>query len=167
MKLIDLLFMANYLVIVFVSKMLLAGIPNVQITFLLMLLFIVNFKFQKYWIFLISFVILEFLAWGYFTLIFPALFVWLMLYMLYKLFNSNSINSLITIAVLFTPIHALTYAVHDIVLGHIGWEGLVGYLIAGIPFAIVFLASSILSVIWLFDPLNKLIQKEKEVWKEK
>lgn|GEM_PF-2074976 len=48
MKLIDLLFIANYLVIVFVSKMLLAGIPNVQITFLLMLLFIVNFKFQKY-----------------------------------------------------------------------------------------------------------------------
>ena len=166
MKIRELLFIANYLVIVFVSKMLLAGIPNVQVTFLLMLLFVANFKIQKYLVFLISFVILEFLAWGYFTLIFPALFAWLALYGLYSVFNSNSIHSLVAIAILFTPVHALTYAMHDIILGHIGWQGLVAYLSAGIPFSVAFAASSVVSVVWLFDPLNKLIQKEKETWKK-
>ncbi|MFW6002686.1 MAG: hypothetical protein ACOCQD_05035 [archaeon] len=160
MKLRELLFIANYLTVVFVSKMVLAGIPNVQVTFLLMLLFVANFKFHKYFIFLIGFVILEFIAWGYFTLMFPTLFSWLILYFLYKIFNSNNEHILMLIALIFTIIHAITYGIHDIIFIGMPINRLWIYLMSGIPFNLAFLFSSILTIIWLFDPLNRLIKRE-------
>ena len=57
-----------------------------------------------------------------------------------------------------TFIHIFVYLVHDTILG-LPLDFIPFYLVAGIPFSIMFLLSSMFSLWYLYDPLDKLLKE--------
>lgn len=105
--------------------------------------------------FMIAYVLVDFMAWGYPTLIIPSFifgFSW-MVFVKYSKLNSFWL-SVATIPLTF--LHMLVYLFHDIALG-LPIYSAPTYLIAGIPFAIPFLLSSMFSLLYLYDILNKVL----------
>ena len=144
--------------ITFVGKQVLAGIPNVQIVSLLMVLFFLNSNWKEIIIFLFGYVILDFLAWGYPTLMLPSFAAWITLAFFVKLIGPNDYK-LAFFMIPFTIIHMISYMVHDWFFFGLPFDQSIIYLTAGIPFAIPMLASSFLSIIFLLKPMNKILKE--------
>lgn len=144
--------------IVFVAKQVLAGIPNVQAVSLLMALFFVNSNWKETILFLLSYVILDFIAWGYPTLMIPAFLSWGLWAILVKNIGkeNETINAWLVLP--FTVSHVLIYMLHDLTLFTLRIESIPVYLIAGVPYAIPMFISGFLSILWLFKPLNRILE---------
>ena len=143
--------------ITFVAKQVLAGIPNVQAVSLLMALFFVKSNWQEAILFLIGYIILDFIVWGFPTLMIPSFFAWLIWAAMVKSIGKENevINAWLVLP--FTLIHIIIYMLHDLVLFTLPVEGILGYLVAGIPYAIPMFVSGFLSILWLFKPLNRIL----------
>lgn len=142
--------------ITFVAKQALASIPNVQAVSLLMALFFLNSTWRESVLFLLGYVILDFLAWGYPTLMLPSFAAWIIFGFSVKLIGPNDYKlSFLTIP--FTLIHMIVYMVHDWFFFGLPINQSITYLIAGIPFAIPMLLSSFISIILLLRPINKIV----------
>lgn len=150
-------FSAMFLTLVIVSKQALAGIPNVQVVTLLMLLYFKNSTMRESVGFVIAYSIIDYLIWGFFTLIFPSIFVWLSWNLIVKKFKTELSFALLTVP--FTIIHAAGYLAHDLVLAHLPIEGAIAYLLHGLPFNIVFMVSSFITILWLYRPLQKVLEQ--------
>lgn len=151
-----LLFTATFLMITFVAKQALAGIPNVQAVSLLMTLFFLNSSWKESVLFLFGYVILDFLVWGYPTLMLPSFAAWIILAFFVKLIRSNEYK-IAFFMIPFTLIHMITYMVHDWFFFGLPFNQSIVYLIAGIPFAIPMLLSSFVSILLLLKPINKIL----------
>ena len=154
------LYIANFVLITFVTKQAISWIPNVQVVVLLMALFAVRRSLVDIAMFMIAYVILDFMAWGYPTLMIPSFifgFGW-MTFVKYSKLNSFWL-ALATIPL--TLFQMLAYLFHDIVLG-LPIYSAPAYLIAGIPFAIPFLLSSMFSILYLFDIISRILSKIEE-----
>lgn len=142
--------------ITFVAKQVLAGIPNVQVVSLLMALFFLNSTWRESVLFLLGYVILDFLAWGYPTLMLPSFAAWVIFGFFVKFIGPNDYK-LAFFTIPFTLIHMLVYMVHDWFFFGLPINQSIAYLISGIPFAIPMLLSSFISIILLLRPINKIL----------
>lgn len=156
MQIKDMIFTATFLMIIFVSKQVLALVPNVQIVVFLMILFFLNSKWNEIIPLLIGYVILDFIVWGFPTLMLPSFAAWITLAFFVKLIGPNDYK-LAFFTIPFTVIHMIIYMMHDWFFFGLPFNQSLTYLGAGIPFAIPMLASSFLSVLLLFNPMNKIL----------
>ena len=155
-KLKEILFAGTFLTIIFVIKQVLATIPNVQLVVFLMTLFFLHAKWEGIILLLFGYVILDFIAWGYPTLMLPSFAAWIALAFFVKLIGPNDYKlALFTIP--FTIIHMIFYMIHDWFFFGLPFYQSLAYLSAGIPFAIPMLVSSFLSIVLLFNPMNKIL----------
>lgn len=152
-----LIFVATFLMITFVAKQVLAGIPNVQAVSLLMALFFVKSNWKETIVFLIGYVLLDFIVWGYPTLMIPSFATWISWAFLVKKVGKDKefINAFLMIP--FTIIQILVYMLHDLLFFNLRIEAIPAYLIAGIPFAVPMLISGFVSILFLFKPLNRIL----------
>lgn len=143
--------------ITFVAKQVLAGVPNVQIVSLLMALFFVNSNWKETILFLIGYVLLDFIVWGYPTLMIPSFISWIFWALIVKDLGNENEFIIAPFTLLFTIAHMVIYMVHDLIFFSLRIEGIPAYLIAGIPFAVPMFISGFLSILWLFRPLNRIL----------
>ena len=162
----NILYISNFLLITFVAKQIISGIPNVQIVVLLMALFAARRNILEIFTFMLAYVILDFLVWGYPTLMIPSFLFGISWMLIAKKVNDIYKLSLLTIPL--TIFHMLIYMFHDLLLLNMPWQSIIPYLIAGIPYAIPFLLSSIFSILYLYEPIIKVLGHiEKEYFKIK
>lgn len=143
--------------ITFVVKQVLAGVPNVQMVSLLMAVFFLNSNWKESVLFLFGYVILDFLMWGYPTLMLPSFGSWIIFAFFVKIIGSNEYK-LAFFTIPFTFIHMITYMIHDWFFFGLPFNQSLAYLIAGIPFAIPMLASSFISILFLFSYIDKIVK---------
>lgn len=142
--------------ITFVAKQVLAGVPNIQAVSLLTALFFVNSNWKEATMFLIGYVLLDFIVWGYPTLMIPSFLSWAFWGLLVKNSKENE-YIMSSFVLLFTVAHMLFYMIHDLFFFSLRVESIPAYLIAGIPFAIPMFFSGFLSILLLFKPLNRIL----------
>lgn len=160
-KVYSIIFTAMFLTITVVSKQVLAGIPNIQLVTLLMAVYFSNFSIKSSVTFVFSYVIIDYLIWGFFTLIFPAAFAWMSWAFMVKM--SKSYKSIVLLTVPFTIVHAAAYLFHDLIFMDLPLEGVISYIAYGLPYNIAFLISSMFTILWLYNPVNKLVKSAGEM----
>ena len=156
MKLKELLFAGTFLMIIFVAKQVLATIPNVQLVVFLMTLFFLHAKWQGIVALLFGYVFLDFIAWGYPTLMIPSFAAWITLAFFVKLIGPNEYK-LAFFTIPFTTIHMIIYMMHDWFFFSLPINQSLAYLAAGIPFSIPMVGSSFISILLLLRPMNKIV----------
>ena len=144
--------------ILFAQEELLTFIPNVQLTFLLVVIYGATIGIRDGTLVILAHVLLDNLFMGTFNLYcmapqFLGLFITLIMARIFK--NKNEI-----IQSLFGAIGALIYC-WLYVLVNIWFLDVrfIDYLIADIPFEIILVASTVVSILFLYKPLVKLINK--------
>lgn len=150
--------------IVFVLEQVLVFIPNVQLTFLLFVVFSKVLKTKKTLLIILIHVLLDNLFMSSFNLMFIP-FTLLSYSLIPILLNTVFIKiedevKLAFISICFTIIYGLMFVVPNFFLLNINP---IDYIIADIPFTIILSISTFISIIWLYQPiknnLNKLIEK--------
>ena len=146
--------------ILFVQEQILSFLPNIQLTILLIIVFSKTLGFKKTTIIVTIHTILDSIFFGSFSLVYfvPMLLGWLtiplLLTTIFKKVESPLILSIISggCACLYT----LYFAIANSLIMN---TNIITYLIADIPFTLLLIVSSVISVIWLYQPLNQLIKK--------
>ncbi len=145
--------------ILFVQEELLTFIPNVQLTFLLVVVYGATIGIRDGSIVILAHVLLDNLVMGTFNLYcmvpqFLGLFITLVMARLFK--NKNEIFQGI-VGSLGALIYCWLYVLVNIWFLDVKF---MDYLIADIPFEIILVASTIVSILFLYKPLVKFINKE-------
>lgn len=152
---------ASMATILFVQEQLLTFIPNVQLTFLLISLYTVVFGFKKTSLIIFIHILLDNIVMGSFNPI-----VMLPMYIGYELCSLlvHSVRKkntvIITImASIGSIIYCLAFMIANAFFLNID---ILAYYVADIPFEIILVISTILSVMYLFRPLEKILRKQWE-----
>lgn len=156
----DLSLIAVLTTILFVQEQLLTFIPNVQLTVFLIVLYSKKLGFVKTSIITIIHVLLDNLFLGginfYYT---PAMLVgWLIipttLSTIFKNVHSNI--SLAILGAIYSFIYCWIYIIPNVILFKFNY---IDYLIADIPFEIILVVSSFVSILLLYNPISKIFTK--------
>lgn len=150
--------------IIVVQKLLLAVIPNFQFSTLLLILFFYIFGTKPMLLITLLYVVVDNLWLGTFHFIYtPVMFVaWGTLLLLLIPFKKRSSN--VWFLGLLGALHAIMYSfcfgfttamLHEI--------DVVAYIIADIPFTLILMISNFLTIIWLFQPLYKVMSKYYQI----
>lgn len=154
----ELCILAFFAALMFSVKTALASIPNVHLNALLIILVTLYFGWRALYAVGV-YILLEGLIFGFSIWWFSYLYVWPLLVALVMLFRRN--DSPLVWAVLagvyglaFGPLMYLGYFA---ILG--GWRGFGAMWIAGIPYDLIHAASNFLTVLILFGPLSKIMDR--------
>lgn len=146
--------------ILFVLEQVLTFIPNVQMTFLLIIVFSKVLKTYKTLIIILIHVLLDNIFMGSFNIIFiPFMLIGysiipILLNTCFKKVESETLLAFLSI--MFSFIYCFMYIIPNVIIMNIN---ILDYIIADLPFTIILSISSFVSVLWLFRPLkNKLEQ---------
>ncbi len=146
--------------ILVVQEQILAFLPNIQMTFLLVFLYTRIVGMKKSIVIVAIYVFLDSLlnsSLGLITFV-PMLVGWLLvpisLGTIFKKWTSSL--SLAFISILLSIVYALCFFVMNIIVTEIDP---IKYLLADIPFTLLLALSSFLSIWWLYDPLYRVIHK--------
>ncbi|MGI6781665.1 MAG: hypothetical protein ACOX56_02365 [Acholeplasmataceae bacterium] len=144
--------------ILFVQEQILTPIPNVQLTFLLIILYCKTFNYVESVLMITVHVILDNLLMGSFNLtVMPFMYLgYLVIPITLKtIFKKvESPLGLAILSILYSLIYSWIFFIPAILILEIPfWT----YLIQDIPFEIILAASSFLSVLWLYRPLKRVL----------
>lgn len=157
MKLRELVLLAILTTILFVVEQLLTFIPNIQLTFLIIIIYSKVFKLKTLFIILIH-VLLDNLFMGSFNMMYiPFMFLGYSIIpiTLYFIKTNNEIH-LALLSVIFSFIYCFLFVIPSSITTGVKFRD---YLIADIPFTIILSISSFVTVLWLYKPISqKLIQ---------
>jgi hypothetical protein len=146
-----------------VQEILFFSIPNVQITTLLIVLYSKNYSFKEMVVLLVCYVLIDNLVIGPFRVenVIAMLFSWMLLMIMLKTVFRKVENelSLAIIGGVFGFIYCWGFVLVNLFI--LDSQALVEYIIADIPFELIFVASNFITIYWLFKPLNKFIQNYK------
>lgn len=162
MKVRDLAIIAGLASILFVVEQALSIIPNVQLTFLIIIIYSKKLHTRNTLCIIFIHVLLDNLFIGTLSLIYlPIMFIGYALVpiTLYFIKTENEI-SLALLSIVYSAIYCMLFVIPSCLLTGIKP---IDYLIADIPFMIILSISSFVSVLWLYNPvsnkLTKLIEK--------
>ncbi len=153
--------------ILFVQEQILAFLPNIQLTIMLVLLYSKTLKFKEVTLILIIHVCLDNLINGSFIplIMIPMFMGYLFIPIITNLFLKNAKSPLIlaSFGIIFAIIYSFMFMVTNVIVLDIN---LFAYLISDIPFTLLLIVSSFLSILWLYPVLKKildnlLIEEEK------
>lgn len=163
MKIRDLVIISALTTILFVVEQALTFIPNVQLTFLLIIVYSKVLKTKKTLFIILIHVLLDNLFMGSFNFTYlPFMFLgYCIIPITINLFKINSEVTLAFISVLFSIFYCMLFAIPSVFTTGINF---VDYIIADIPFTTILSITSFISVLWLCKPLSNkltdLINKE-------
>lgn len=144
--------------ILFVQEQALSFIPNVQLTFLLLVLYATSFTLIENILIIIVHVILDNLVMGSFNFLFVPFMLagYLVIPITIKTIFRKVKNPLLLalIGILYSLIYSWMFIIPNVFMLQVPfWT----YLIADIPFEIILSLSSFLTILWLYKPLKDII----------
>ena len=145
--------------IIVVQKWVLAIIPNFQFTTLLIVLFFYLFGFKGTLLITILYVLIDNLYMGTFHIIYTPimLIAWCSLIFILMLFRKNdNVWLLCLIGGIHGIIYSLCYAVGGIIFYEVDF---VLYLLSDIPFTLLLVVSNVITILWLYKPISKIMKK--------
>ncbi len=156
----DITIIAALAAILFVQEEVLTFLPNIQLTVLLIVLYSKCLGFSKTTAIIIIHVILDNLIMGSFNLFYmPFMLVgWLMIpLLLCTVFKKiSSTIPLALLGILFSLLYSWMFIIPGVLITKVN---LIAYLSSDIPFELLLSASSFLSILLLYEPLKKVMDK--------
>ncbi len=153
------LMIALSIAILFTQEQLLMFIPNVQLTVLLIILFVSVFSFKESITMITAYVFLDSLFMGGFNVFYmvPMMLAWYLIPFSYHTFLRRTKNELKL--ALFALVFGFVYGWMFIPFNMIqtGIPNFIPYLIADIPFELIMAATGFLTVLWIYKPLYKVL----------
>jgi hypothetical protein len=148
--------------IVFVQEQLLMFIPNVQLTTLLIILFVTVFTFKESFLMIVVYIFLDNLFLGGlnpFTM--GAMFVaWMLIPIIWHtvLRKTKNVQILAFFGFFFGILYGWVFIPFTMIQTEVFelWP----YLLADIPFQGIMATTNFLTVLWLYEPLHQVIEKE-------
>mgnify|MGYP003292215319 CR=1 FL=1 len=152
---------ASMATILFVQEQLLTFIPNVQLTFLLISLYTVVFGFKKTSLIIFIHILLDNIVMGSFNpiVMLPMYIGYELCSLLVYLVNDKNLVLITIMASIGSVIYCLAFMVANAFFLNID---ILAYYVADIPFEIILIISTILSIMYLFRPLEKVLRKQWE-----
>ena len=144
--------------IIVVQKWLLAFIPNFQFTTLLIILFFYTFGFKSTLLITTLYVLIDNLYMGTFHIIYTPimLIAWSSLVFILLIFKKKDNIWLLS---LVGGIHGIIYSLCYVIGGVLFYEiDLVVYMLSDIPFTILLVISNVISILWLYKPISKIMK---------
>jgi len=150
--------------ILFVQEQILSFIPNIQLTFLLIILYSKTFDFIESVLMITVHVILDNLLMGSFNLtVLPFMYIGYLIIpiTLKTIFRKvNSSIGLALLSILYSLLYCWVFIIPAILILEIPfWT----YIIQDIPFEILLVTSSFLSVLWLYKPLKRVLDTQLDI----
>ncbi len=158
MTLKDIIIISILSSILFVSEQILTFIPNVQITFLLIIVFSKIFKLRITLLIILIHVLLDNLFLASFNIMFvPFMFIGYSIIPISLYFiKVDKEVVLALLSIIFSCIYCSLYIIPNTIVFNVN---ILDYLIADIPFMIILSLSSFISVIWLYKPIKEKLEK--------
>lgn len=153
----ELLNVSMFAVILFTQQLALASIPNVQLTFLLLIVYSKTIGTKKTLIIIFVHVVLNMLVYGafnpWFNLSMFVGFAFIPILLNTVFDKAQNYDKLALLSVLFSLLYSWAYIPVTVFIFEIPF---IGYLMADIPFEIILSFSSYMSVLFLYDPLKRI-----------
>ena len=157
----DITIIALFAAVLFVQEQLLSFLPNIQMTMLLIMVYTRVFKIPKTTIIVLIHVILDNLINGSFNIVFVlTMFLgWENVVIVTGTVLKNNDNTFVLslYSILFTLIYCLLFALSATLVFDTSF---IAYITNDILFTIIMCVSSFVSVLWLFMPLTKVLNKK-------
>jgi hypothetical protein len=136
-----------YLTIIITQQYFLTFLPNIQLTFLLILIFVRTHRIYESCILIVSYVLLVGLIYGFSIFTVFTLLSWLL--MLVFKWKVNLI-----LVILISILQMWIYIPMSLVMYNVSlWY----YLMSDIPFTMIYITNNVLLWIWLYERLEKVI----------
>lgn len=154
-----LLMVALSISIIFTQEQLLMVIPNVQLTVLLIILFVSVFSFKESIMMITAYVFLDSLYMGGFNIFYmvPMMLAWYLIPFSYYtiLRQTKSEIKLALFAIVFGFVYGWMFIPFNMI--QTGVPNFIPYLLADIPFEFIMATTGFLTVLWLYKPLYKVL----------
>ena len=154
-----LLRVALAIAIIFTQEQLLMFIPNVQLTVLLIILFVSVFSFKESIMMITAYVFLDSLYMGGFNLFYmvPMMLAWYLIPLSYHtiLRKTTSEHKLAIFALVFGFVYGWMFIPFNMI--QTGIPNFIPYLIADLPFELIMATTGFLTVLWIYKPLYKVL----------
>jgi len=147
---------AYFLTIIFVMELSLSFLPNIQVTTLLMIVFATNYKLKYVVTLTFGYVFLNGMAYGFSLYLVSMLVGWLVLNVTINLLHTRNLHVLTLSSLLFGLFYGMFFVPINVLLTGVDFWA---YIMADIPFALLFAASNILTVLYLYKPIDKIVRK--------
>ena len=145
--------------IIFTQEQLLMFIPNVQLTVLLIILFVSVFSFKESMIMITAYVFLDSLYMGGFNIFYmvPMLLSWYLIPLSYHTFLRQTKNELklALFAMVFGFVYGWMFIPFNML--QLGIPNFWPYLIADLPFELIMATTGFVTVLWMYKPLYKVL----------
>lgn len=150
---------AMYAVILFLQEQVLSFIPNVQFSFLIVVTLGATVGLKWGTIIVIIHVIADNLLWGSFVpyVVIPMFMGWEVTLFFGYLTRNSKTFVVILFGVLASLIYCWLFIPFNVIFLHVK---LLPYVLADIPFEIILVLSTIFTLLWLYQPLKKLITNQ-------
>ncbi len=158
-KIKDIVIISIFTAVLFVQEQALSFLPNIQLTVLLLVLYSKILGFNKTVIIVLLHVLLDSILGGFNILyLIPMLIGWMSIpIMISTLFKKvESSIGLGIVGIIASVIYSWSFIFIEVVVLK---GSFTAYFIADLPFELLLMGSSFLSIIWLYQPLYKLINK--------
>lgn len=158
-KIKDIVIISIFTAVLFVQEQVLSFLPNIQLTVLLIVLYSKILGFKKTIIIVLLHILLDSILGGFNILyLIPMLIGWLSIpILILTLFKKvESSIGLGIVGIIASVIYSWCFIFIEVVVLK---GSFIAYFIADLPFELLLMGSSFLSIIWLYQPLYKLINK--------
>jgi hypothetical protein len=146
---------ATMITIVVALEQLMAMLPNIQLTIVLLMVFISVLNLPESLILVLVYTILDNFIGGISIYFIPMLFAW-SIYALVVYYLKRNHQRLIIFGALFPIIFSVLLGVPYIIIHQLDP---IGYFIADIPFTVIFIVNNLLTIAWLYPILQKTLVK--------
>lgn len=155
-----LLFISLSVAIIFTLEQAMMFLPNIQLTTLLIIIFVSYFTFKESVIMISIYVLIDNLYLGGFNIFYmmPMFIAWNMIPVVYHTVLRKTKNEYIlaSFGFIFGFVYGWTFI--PFVMIQTGMDNFVPYLVADIPFELLMALSNFLTIIWLYKPLYNVIE---------
>jgi energy-coupling factor transport system substrate-specific component len=146
---------ATMITITVALEQFMAVLPNIQLTIVLLMVFISVLNLPESLILVLVYTILDNIIGGISIYFVPMLFAW-SIYAVVVYFLKSNHQRLIIFGAIFPIFFSIVLGVPYIIIN--GLDPL-GYFIADIPFTVIFIVNNLLTVAWLYPILQKTLVK--------
>lgn len=154
-----LLMISLSIAILFTQEQLLMFIPNVQLTVLLIILFVSVFSFKESIMMITAYVFLDSLYMGGFNLFYmvPMMLAWYLIPLSYHtiLRRTKNEHKLAIFALVFGFVYGWMFIPFNMI--QTGIPNFIPYLLADLPFELIMATTGFLTVLWIYKPLYKVL----------
>ena len=155
----DITIIAILAAILFIQELALSGLPNIQLTILLIIVYTKTLGIKRTIFIVMIHTILDNLVWGFDLRYFiPMLIGWLLIPLsigtLFRKVNKVIILALLGVAYAF--IYSWLLSLPYLLISE---SAFIGYLAGDVLFEIILAASSFITILWLYEPLYKALFK--------